>query len=339
MSQTEFLVDEGDITQREYLPVRQLRFGDTGSSSQSRRMGRYTLGPIICEGDSLFNDIVTFRYEDATIELSPFDLGQAADIYLQFKTTAEFGVLFHNKGPEDFIKLSIVNGKTIQFSYSAGNGLQQVSVEASYRLNDNNWHSVLVEKNKKEARLVIDGQLTNEQKVTTGVYRPLHLTSHFVIGATTEYREGYVGCLRSLLINGRFIELGRYALEGLYGISRGCVGKCESNPCLNNGTCIDHYNGYTCDCQWTAFKGPICADEIGVNLRSDYYIKYDFETSISTLEEFIRVGFTTTEHRGLILGVSSFTDEYLNLLMSTSGKNHIFQSLSINLIIKTLIPS
>ncbi|KAL1452559.1 hypothetical protein WDU94_006777, partial [Cyamophila willieti] len=43
-------------------------------------------------------------------------------------------------------------------------------------------------------------------------------------------------------------------------VSPGCVGKCESNPCLNNGTCHERYDGYTCDCRWTAFKGPICAD-------------------------------------------------------------------------------
>lgn len=112
--------------------------------------------------------------------------------------------------------------------------------------------------------------------------------------------------------------------SGFYGISEGCVGKCESSPCLNNGTCIEQYNSYSCDCQWTAFKGPICADEIGVNLRSDYYIKYDFETTISTLEEFIRVGFTTTEHRGLIFGMSSYNGEYLNLLMSSSGQFLLF---------------
>ena len=108
-------------------------------------------------------------------------------------------------------------------------------------------------------------------------------------------------------------------VTGFYGISQGCVGKCQSNPCLNNGTCIEKYNGYSCDCQWTAFKGPICADEIGVNLRSDYYIKYDLETIISTLDEYIRVGFTTTEHRGLIFGMTAYSNEYLNLLMSTSG--------------------
>src|SRR5207245_1388948 len=128
----------------------------------------------------------------ATIELSPFDLGHAADIYLQFKTTAEFGVLVHSRGPSDFIKLQIVNGKSMQFEFSDGSGKQSVTVDASYRLNDNNWHSVLVERNKKEARLVVDGKLTNEVRSRTGPIRPLHLTSHFVIGATVDYREGFV---------------------------------------------------------------------------------------------------------------------------------------------------
>lgn len=151
------MVDEGDIIQREYLPVRQIRVGDTGLITQSDdQYSRFTLGPLVCEGDKFFDDIVTFRYADATIDLPNIhDFGQATDIYLQFRTTAEFGVLFHATGPEDFIKLSIINGKTMQFSYSSGKGVQQVSVESPSRLNNNEWHSVMVEKNKKEARLVI----------------------------------------------------------------------------------------------------------------------------------------------------------------------------------------
>lgn len=46
----------------------------------------------------------------------------------------------------------------------------------------------------------------------------------------------------------------------MYGISEGCVGKCSSSPCLNNGTCLEGYDSYSCDCRWTSFKGPICAD-------------------------------------------------------------------------------
>lgn len=42
--------DGGDITEKDHLPVKQLRFGDTGTPLDEKE-GRYTLGPLICEGD------------------------------------------------------------------------------------------------------------------------------------------------------------------------------------------------------------------------------------------------------------------------------------------------
>ncbi|EEC16133.1 neurexin IV, putative, partial [Ixodes scapularis] len=49
----EWTMDGGELTDRDYLPVRQLRFGDTGSASllEDRKRGRYTLGPLDCQGD------------------------------------------------------------------------------------------------------------------------------------------------------------------------------------------------------------------------------------------------------------------------------------------------
>lgn len=87
----EVFVDEGELLEKDYLPVRQLRFGDTGSTGSVTKWGRYTLGPLVCEGDKMFDHAVSFRYEDATIDLSPLELGYSADIYLQFKTTVESG--------------------------------------------------------------------------------------------------------------------------------------------------------------------------------------------------------------------------------------------------------
>lgn len=58
----------------------------------------------------------------------------------------------------------------------------------------------------------------------------------------------------------------------IIGVSIGCIGKCASNPCLNNGTCIDGYSSYTCDCRWSSFKGPICADGKYFNLRNCKYL-------------------------------------------------------------------
>lgn len=51
-----------------------------------------------------------------------------------------------------------------------------------------------------------------------------------------------------------------WCVSSFLGVGIGCTGKCDSNPCLNNGTCLERYNKYLCDCRYTAFKGPICAD-------------------------------------------------------------------------------
>ncbi|XP_026674791.1 neurexin-4 isoform X4 [Ceratina calcarata] len=314
------LEDSGDITEKEYLPVKQLRFGDTGTPVDDK-MGHYTLGPLICEGDDLFKNVVTFRIVDATINLPTFDIGHSGDIYFEFKTTVENAVIIHSKGPTDYIKISINSGNQIQFQYLAGSGPLTVSVQTSYRLADDRWHSLSVERNRKEARIVVDGALKNEVREPPGPVRALHLTSELVVGATTDYRDGYVGCIRALLLNGQLQDLRGYARRGLYGISEGCVGKCESNPCLNNGTCHERYDGYSCDCRWTAFKGPICADEIGVNMRPSSMVKYDFMGSWrSTISEKIRVGFTTTNPKGFLLGLfSNISGEYMTIMVSNSG--------------------
>nr|XP_023013622.1 neurexin-4 [Leptinotarsa decemlineata] len=177
------------------------------------REGRYTLGPLICEGDDLFDNVVTFRTSDATINLPTFDMGHSGDIYFEFRTAVEDAVLFHSTGPTDHIKLSIVNGNQLQFEYQAGSGPMAVI----------------------------------------------------------------------------------------------------------------RYDSYMCDCRWTAFKGPICADEIGVNMRQSSMVRYDFDGSFrSTISEHIRVGFTTTNPKGFLLGfTSNMTGEYMTIMVSNSGSLRI----------------
>lgn len=91
---SEWQEDSGEIREKEHLPVKAVRFGDTGTPLDEKQ-GRYTLGPLMCEGDDLFNNVVTFRVTDSTINLPPFDMGHSGDVYFEFKTTIESAVLFH----------------------------------------------------------------------------------------------------------------------------------------------------------------------------------------------------------------------------------------------------
>merc|ERR1712020_455502 len=72
---SEWNYDGGEISEKEYLPVKALHFGDTGTPLDKKE-GRYTLGPLECDGDTLFDNVVTFRRDDAAIKLPPFDIGQ-----------------------------------------------------------------------------------------------------------------------------------------------------------------------------------------------------------------------------------------------------------------------
>lgn len=44
------------------------------------------------------------------------------------------------------------------------------------------------------------------------------------------------------------------------GILLGHKRECASNPCLNSGKCVEHYDHATCDCRLTAFQGPNCLE-------------------------------------------------------------------------------
>ncbi|XP_043205500.1 neurexin-4-like [Amphibalanus amphitrite] len=327
--------DGGDLMFKQDLPVRQLRFGDTGSPGDEKR-GIYRVGSLICEGDAIFDNTVTFRLADATIDLPPFEMGYSGDVYFEFRTTKESGTFFHIEGDNgDYLKVSMKGGNAIQLEYRAGSVPLSATVEVSSRLNDDTWHSVLVERNRKQGRLLVDNSLRKEVSEPRGPVRSMRLTSKLVVGATTQYRNGFVGCMRAFLVNGQLqnlkylVERGMWStvhhrniyLGPLYGVSVGCQGKCASSPCLNNGTCIEGYSDYECNCRWTAFKGPICADEIGVSMTRSYMIKYELEGSYkSTIAEYIRVGFTTTSPSGFLLGlVSNITKEYMTIMVSNSG--------------------
>lgn len=320
--------DDGFITQKEHLPVMELRFGDTGTFSDTNKWGKHTLGPLRCTGDNLFDNVVTFRKQDATIEFESFDAATSGDIRLQFKTTAENGIILQNTGKYNFIELKLVFGNTLHFRFDVGNGIQTLEKVTSYPLNDNMWHTVHVERNRRQAILKIDLQadVTLDEPVDQG-FRTLELSSPLVIGAAVDYKDGFVGCIRALMVNGKVKDLRGKVERGevTYGVSAGCHAQCDSSPCMNNGICIEWYSHYQCDCAYTPYRGWICGREVGVNLQPEEMIRYEFDKesgNIATDEETIIIGFSTQIKRGILLQITNGNPrepEYITVEMNNNG--------------------
>lgn len=78
-------------------------------------------------------------------------------------------------------------------------------------------------------------------------------------GGTASQQRGFLGCIRTLTINGVSLDLEERA-KMTPGVSSGCPGYCSgsSSLCHNRGRCIEKNNGYVCDCSQSAYGGTTC---------------------------------------------------------------------------------
>ncbi len=70
---TKEVQDDGLLTNKVYLPIYKINLGDTGEINENRYQ-KYTIGNLICEGDRLYDNIVTFRKPDAVLQVGFFDI-------------------------------------------------------------------------------------------------------------------------------------------------------------------------------------------------------------------------------------------------------------------------
>lgn len=319
--------DSGLLMHKDYLPVMELHFGDTGSLTDNK-VGQHQVKELKCFGDNMLDNVITFRKADATLEFATFEGDKAGDIWFQFKTTATDGVMIHDTGDteNDFIQIKMINGDTIQFRYNVGNGIQVLEYRTINTLNNDIWHTVHVERNRKQAWLRVDNfpeVVRNEPQ--DEITRLMDLTKPLTVGAAVDHRDGFVGCMRGLRVNGVLMDMRGAVRKGqfTYGVHEGCVGKCASNPCFNQGTCKEGYSHYTCDCAYTPFRGWMCFREVGVNMQTNFMLRYEFDEvqGLSATDfMFIRVGFITKKKQGILIQLTNEKNtEYISLEMNNNG--------------------
>ncbi|XP_075068619.1 contactin-associated protein-like 2 isoform X2 [Mixophyes fleayi] len=335
--QKQWRKDDGILSYKEHLPVTRVVIGDTYRSSSEAKL---SIDPLRCYGDKNYWNAVSFIAPNSFLHFSTFQGETSADISFYFKTSAPDGVFVENRGSTDFIKIELKSNTEVSFSFDVGNGPVELIVTSTTPLNDDQWHRVRAERNIKEARLQVDQLQPQICKAPTHGHTRLELTSQFYVGAAGD-QKGFLGCIRSLRVNGVPLDLEERA-KATQGVKPGCSGHCTSykNLCKNGGTCNELYKGYTCDCSRTAYDGNNCINAVGGYFEEGTWLKYNFHTAstsasvslkdtssipqtsasdISLAKEELLFSFSTTKSPCILVYVSSYSQDYLAVLLKPPG--------------------
>ncbi|XP_078205000.1 contactin-associated protein-like 3 isoform X2 [Callithrix jacchus] len=326
------------FSQKEHLPVTQIVMMGGGRPHSE---AAYTLGPLLCRGDKSFWNSASFNTETSYLHFPAFHGELTADVCFFFKTTVSSGVFMENLGITDFIRLELRAPTEVTFSFDVGNGPCEVTVQSPTPFNDNRWHHVRAERNVKGASLQVDQLPGKMQPAPADGHVRLQLNSQLFIGGTATRQRGFLGCIRSLQLNGVALDLEERATV-TPGVEPGCVGHCSSygHLCRNEGKCREKRRGVACDCAFSAYDGPFCSNEISAyfgtgssmtyNFQEHYTLSENSSSLVSSLHrdvtltrEMITLSFRTTRTPSLLLYVSSFYEEYLSVILANNGSLQI----------------
>nr|XP_028598567.1 contactin-associated protein-like 5 isoform X1 [Podarcis muralis] len=339
----EWTNDTGFLSFKEHLPVNQIVVTDTNRPNSE---AVWRIGPLRCYGDRQFWNAASFNTEASYLLFPTFHAEFSADISFFFKTTAVSGVFLENLGMKDFIRVEISSPKEITFTVDVGNGPVDVTVQSPAALNDNQWHYVHAERNLKETSLRVDDFPKKILEAPAEGHFRLQLNSQLFVGATASRQKGFVGCIRSLHLNGQKLDLEERA-KVTPGVKPGCPGHCSSygNLCQNGGKCVEKLNGYLCDCTSSPYEGPFCREEVSALFEAGTSITYIFQepypvtknasttssaiyADTSTSKENIAFTFLTTHAPSLLFYINASSHDYLAVILSKNGSLQVRYRLS-----------
>ncbi|XP_056599327.1 contactin-associated protein-like 2b [Triplophysa dalaica] len=328
--------DAGLLLYKDNLPVNQVVVGDTHRSGSEAKL---TVGPLRCQGDRHYWNAASFNTPTSYLHFPSIQGETSIDISFYFKTSSSQGVFLENLGNPDFIHLELKSVTTVSFSFDVGNGPVELTVRSPTPLNDDQWHRVEVERNTKEAVLRLDKTYREARSAPPQGHTRLELFSQLFVGASGGQR-GFLGCIRSLKINGMTFDL-EVRAKVTPGVKPGCSGDCTSYGmnCKNGGKCLEKYNDYTCDCSLTAFDGRFCNDDVGGYFESGTLVRYDLMSDSSSsfavkdvreasevlsavgnlTREELFFSFSTSHTPSVLIYISSKTQDYMAVVLRHNG--------------------
>ncbi|TRY69771.1 hypothetical protein DNTS_021678 [Danionella cerebrum] len=335
--------DTGVLSYKEHLPVTEVLVGDTNRSGSE---AIYRIGSLHCYGDRFLWNAASFYQESSYLHFPTLQAELSVDISLFFKSTAPSGIFLENLGTKDFIRLELSAPSVVTFTFDIGNGPVVLTVKSHVPLNDKQWHFIRAERNVKEASLQVDQLPVRFLEAPSEGHTHLQLNSQLFIGGTASRQRGFLGCIRSLNINGMTLDLEERA-KMTPGVSSGCPGHCSSQNslCHNRGKCIEKSSGYVCDCTHSAYGGPNCKKEVSVSFESGSSVTYTFQEPFSVMRnhsrqssaifaqssnsrESIAFSFLTTQTPAMLLTVNTYHQQYMAIILAHNGSLQIWYRLN-----------
>uniref|UniRef100_UPI00398F6E33 pikachurin isoform X2 n=1 Tax=Pristiophorus japonicus TaxID=55135 RepID=UPI00398F6E33 len=197
---------------------------------------------------------------------------QTFQITIEFKADVEDGLLLYcgerENGRGDFLSLAIIR-RRLQFRFNCGTGAAVLVTES--RIQAGKWHSVSVYRNGSSGWLRLDNNTPVSGK-SKGHYTKITFRSPLYLGgAPSAYwlakvagtNRGFRGCVQSLLINGRRVNMRPWPLgRAVSGADIGecSTGLCNDVSCANGGSCVSNRaDSYLCLCP-PGFRGKHCEE-------------------------------------------------------------------------------
>ncbi|XP_064486129.1 neurexin 1-like [Ornithodoros turicata] len=235
---------------------------------------------VICNPGSVVPSVVVL--EGSTTSYAQFrrwvTSGSFSTLSIDFQTADPSGLLLYadDGGQGHFVELKLVEG-----SLRLRLGPDPAFVlSAGRNLHDGAWHRVEIQKERHEARLRVDEDMSSGKQRSFGDHPTNHsLGNNFVYvggvpswyGAklatlslpTVYFEPRFRGAVRGVVFAS---EEGHPAKKqepiGFKGVRFTAADVCEQNdPCEHGGACISTDTGAVCDCRGLDFEGAFCDQE------------------------------------------------------------------------------
>lgn len=161
-------------------------------------------------------------------------------------------------GGGDFIAITIRN-KSVEFTFDTGSGTATLR-SVSNILEPEDWTTIVASREFNEGTLVVGSLFPPVKGRAPGHTRGLNLKTALFVGGIAGDRisisshigvqHGFDGCVASIEVNGRGLDLVNDAIEAFNIEECGNGPPCARQPCKNGGTCVDVGGGqFQCRCQ------------------------------------------------------------------------------------------